>query len=145
MCWLVYDGERSILVAEYTIPNEIDFPRYNMKCSGENVCSTMRNISCSIMFSTTFHVISRKFGLLFGQCIGEKIFCWFSLGVVILYIFPFKSSNFCTICKFVCTFRDPAFIAWMSPFVTGRIQSDWLPSYFPREHWNILAFCLLNE
>ena len=27
----------------------------------------MRNISCGIMFSSTFHVISRKFGLLFGQ------------------------------------------------------------------------------
>ena len=27
----------------------------------------MRNISCGIMFSSTFHVISRKFGLLFRQ------------------------------------------------------------------------------
>ena len=30
---------------------------------------TTRNSSCSIMFSTTFNVISRKFGSLFGQCI----------------------------------------------------------------------------
>ena len=28
----------------------------------------MRNISCSILFSSTFRVISRKFLLLFGQC-----------------------------------------------------------------------------
>ena len=33
---------------------------------------TTRNISCSIMFSSTFHVISRKFGLLFGQCIPRS-------------------------------------------------------------------------
>ena len=35
---------------------EIDFPRYNMKCSGGKR-DTARNISCSIMFSSTFHVI----------------------------------------------------------------------------------------
>ena len=29
---------------------------------------TTRKISCSILFSTTFQVISRNFGLLFGQC-----------------------------------------------------------------------------
>ena len=38
----------------YTVPKVTDFPRYNMYCS--------------IMFSSTFHVISRKCGLLFGQC-----------------------------------------------------------------------------
>ena len=40
------------------------FPRYNMKCSWGNVIST-RNISCSIMISTTFHVKSRKFFITF--------------------------------------------------------------------------------
>ena len=29
----------------------------------------MRNLSCSITFSFTFYVISRKFGLLFQQCV----------------------------------------------------------------------------
>ena len=44
-------------MANYTVPKEIDFPRYNMKCSGENV-----------VLHGIFHVISRKYGLLFGQC-----------------------------------------------------------------------------
>ena len=35
-----------------------------------------RNISCSIMFSTTFNYIPRKFGLLFGQCGGKPIHIW---------------------------------------------------------------------
>ena len=51
-----------IHVAYNTVPKEIDFPRYNMKCSRENVI--LRG-SCSIMFSTTFHVISRKFLITF--------------------------------------------------------------------------------
>ena len=33
---------------------------------------TTRNISCSILFSSTFHGISRKFGLLFGPCGGKR-------------------------------------------------------------------------
>ena len=52
-------------------PKGNSFPRYNMKCSWGNVIST-RNISCSIMISTTFHVISRKFVLLFGQCTVDQ-------------------------------------------------------------------------
>ena len=42
------------------------FSEYNIKCSGGNR-DTTRNTSCSISFFSTFHVISRKFGLLFGQ------------------------------------------------------------------------------
>ena len=41
-----------------TVPNEINFPRYSMKCSGKKR-DTTRNILCSIIFSTTY-VISRK-------------------------------------------------------------------------------------
>ena len=52
-------------------------------------------------------------------------------------IFPFPLCTFWTVCKFMCTFEDPGFIAWMFPFVASRIQSDWLPSYWylPGEHW----------
>ena len=56
----------------YTVPKEINFPRYKMKCSGETrYCAEyfMYIVQYwSISFSSTFHVISRKFGLLFGQC-----------------------------------------------------------------------------
>ena len=45
----------------YYVPKVIDFPRYNMKCSVENVILRGICISFSIMFSSTFHVISRKF------------------------------------------------------------------------------------
>ena len=48
----------------YTVPKVIDFQRYNMKCSGENVIQRGKS-SCSSRFSSTFHVLSRKFGLLF--------------------------------------------------------------------------------
>ena len=51
-------------------------------------------------------------------------------------IFPSPPSTFCTVCKFMCTFEYPVSIPWMSPFVASRIQSDWLPSYLPGEHWN---------
>ena len=49
----------------HTVPNVIVFPRYNMKCCGENVI--LRGIFhvCSITLSSTFHVISRKFWLFF--------------------------------------------------------------------------------
>ena len=47
--------------SSYPVPKVIDFPRYNMKCSGENVIPTTWKISCSIMISSTFHVISQKF------------------------------------------------------------------------------------
>ena len=49
----------------YTVPKVIDFPRYRTKCSGENEILYVL-ISC-ISFSSLFRVISRKFGLLFGQ------------------------------------------------------------------------------
>ena len=51
------------------IPKDINFPRYYTKCRGGNVilCGIFHVVY--IMFSTTFHVISRKFWLLFGQCI----------------------------------------------------------------------------
>ena len=55
-----------------TVPNEIDFPRYNMKCSGENEIDTTWNISGKISCSSTLHVISRKFGLPFQQCGGRE-------------------------------------------------------------------------
>ena len=38
----------------YTVPKEIDFPQFNMKCSKAKR-DTSRNISCSIMFSSTVH------------------------------------------------------------------------------------------
>ena len=45
-----------------------NIPGFNMKCSGDNVI--LRGIFhvVHIMFSTKFHVLLRKFGLLFGQC-----------------------------------------------------------------------------
>ena len=39
----------------------VDFPRYNMKCSGKK--RDTRNSSCSMRFSSTFHVLSRNLGL----------------------------------------------------------------------------------
>ena len=48
----------------YTVLKEIDFPRYNMKCSGEDVI--LRGIFHVVHVYTTFHVISRKCGLIFG-------------------------------------------------------------------------------
>ena len=36
---------------------------------------TTRNFLCSISFSSTFHVITRKFGLLFGQCTPPRLYC----------------------------------------------------------------------
>ena len=57
----VYTAENKYVLF-HTVPKEIDIPWYNMKCSGENA-----EDSCSIIFSTTFHGISRKFWLLFGQ------------------------------------------------------------------------------
>ena len=42
-------------VYSYTVPKEIDFPRFNMKCRGENV------ILRGIFHVASFHVISRKF------------------------------------------------------------------------------------
>ena len=48
----------------YTVLKAFEFPRYNTKYSGENeiLCEIFRVVS----FSSTFCVISRKFGLLFG-------------------------------------------------------------------------------
>ena len=49
----------------YSVPKVIDFPRYNMKCSVENVIlrGIVHEVSC---FPLHFmHVKSRKFGLLF--------------------------------------------------------------------------------
>ena len=52
----------------YTVPEVIDFPRYNAKCSVENkiICKIVGVISC---VSSTFRVISRKFGLLLDSVI----------------------------------------------------------------------------
>ena len=51
-----------------TVPEEINFPQFNMKCSKKNVI-LRGNISCSFTFSAAFHVISRKLGFHFGQWI----------------------------------------------------------------------------
>ena len=56
----------------YTVPKKIDFPRYNMKCSGENAIlrGIFHVVSC---FPLHFMLhISRKFELLFGQCRGSQ-------------------------------------------------------------------------
>ena len=53
-----------------------------------------------------------------------------------LTIFTLSLSTFCTVCKFTCTFGDPPFRAWMSPFVANRIQFYWQPSHLHGEHWN---------
>ena len=52
----------------YSVHKVIDFPRYNMKCSVENVIlrGIVHEVSC---FPLHFmHVKSRKFGLLFLRC-----------------------------------------------------------------------------
>ena len=57
-----------IHILTYTVPNLIDFPRYNTKCRGEN--EILRGIFRAVSrFSSTFSFISLKFGLLFGQCV----------------------------------------------------------------------------
>ena len=40
--------------APYTVPKKIDFPRYNMKCSGEKR-DTTRNISCTVVSFFPLH------------------------------------------------------------------------------------------
>ena len=50
---------------QYTVPKEIVFPRYNMKCSWENVI--LRGIYY-VVSRFSLHVILRKFGLFFLQC-----------------------------------------------------------------------------
>ena len=54
----------------YTVSKEIDFPRYNMKCRGEDVIPVLRGIfhvvSC---FALHFIMLYRgNFLLFFGQC-----------------------------------------------------------------------------
>ena len=72
------------LTAQHTVPKVINFSRYNMKCSGENE-KIMRNISYSIPFSSTFHVIWGKFGLL---CVLRLLrFYW--------YQFLVKAVDYC--------------------------------------------------
>ena len=47
-----YDAALAVLLTSnvrgFTVPKEIDFPRYNMKCSGENVilCGIFHAVSC---------------------------------------------------------------------------------------------------
>ena len=50
---------------------------------------TMRNISCSILFSSTFRVISRKFWLLFGQC--AETYIWLPGMLSCLPVCPYVS------------------------------------------------------
>ena len=73
ICSMSQETIGGTLTNKIHFPKEIDFPRFNMKCSRPGKRDTMRNISCSIMFSTTFHVISRTFGLLFGQCVKNLV------------------------------------------------------------------------
>ena len=60
-----------------TVTKVINFLRFNRNYGGENwKRDTTRNISCNISFSSTFHVISRKFELIFGQsglCVKKNI------------------------------------------------------------------------
>ena len=35
-------------------------------------------------------------------------------------IFPFPPSTFCRVCKFICTFRDPAFIHSLNVSICGK-------------------------
>ena len=51
------------------VPKIIDFPRYNMKCSGES--GTLRGIFRVISRFPLHFVLSGKSGLLFGQCSVE--------------------------------------------------------------------------
>ena len=75
------------------------------------------------------------------KLLTNVIYCGILLGRVYFNHFHFPLYSFCTVCKFMCTFGDLAFIAWMSPFVASRIQFDWLPSYLPGEHWKG-SFCI---
>ena len=49
----------------------------------KNTWYLFRHISCSISFSYTLYVISWKFGLLFGQCIGLEVY---TVCTVVLYV-----------------------------------------------------------
>ena len=53
------------MMESYTFPKEIDFPRYNTKCSGEN--ETLRGIF-RVVFGFPLHFMLYLGGLLFGQC-----------------------------------------------------------------------------
>ena len=75
------------------------------------------------------------------SCENLNTFCSFFNIVVIYWAlwftnhFSFLPSTIWTVCKCVCTFGDPAFIAWMSLFEAGRIQTGSLhSSYLPGEH-----------
>ena len=77
------------------------------------------------------------------KLLTNVIYCGILLGMVYFNHFHFPPYTFCTVCKFMCTFGDLTFIAWMSPFVASRIKFYWLPSYLPGEHWNG-SFCIWN-
>ena len=93
-------------------PNKVNF--FCMKLTshtvpkryGENAILRGIHSSCSIMFSTTFHVISRKFGLLFGQCMRAlnffyahhglqyyKTMCYITLDCKVCLSYIFRNLN----------------------------------------------------
>ena len=51
-------------------------------------------------------------------------------------IISFPLSTFCTVCKFMCTFGDTAFIYSLNVSICGKQDTVWLPSYLPGEHLN---------
>ena len=48
---------------------------------------------------------------LLGGGVTCKHIMYFLLGMVSFNHFPFPPSTFCAVCKFMCTFEDPALIA----------------------------------
>ena len=70
-----------------TVPKVIDFPRYNMKCSGDNV-DTTRNISCSISFSSTFHVYRGNLDYFMDSVLAKVGFI-----VYILYTIQYSTDH----------------------------------------------------
>ena len=55
----------------YTVPKEIHFPRYNMKCSGNNVIlrGIVHVVSCFPLYFMLYCGNLEKVPVLFGQCI----------------------------------------------------------------------------
>ena len=52
-----------------TVPNEINFPRYSMKCSGKKRDTVLHGIFYVVsFFPRRMSYRGKKIGLLFGQC-----------------------------------------------------------------------------
>ena len=71
----------AVIKIYYTVPKIINFPRYNMKCSGENVI-LLGIVYVVSRFPLHFMLYRAKFGVLFQQCRQRAIFLQYPVQVL---------------------------------------------------------------